>query len=76
MLNYRKTSWKLFNAIEVSSMTGDCPESWIEDWISMGYDCIHFIGNGCDDWTLMDQRTIIEEPHWKIVDAFNDYDKR
>ena len=56
--------------IEVESMTGDCPDEWVRQWIADGYDLIHFIGNGCDAYTRMDQKTIVTGPAWEDVHIF------
>ena len=49
-----------YKCITVDSMTGDCPDEWIEDWKEQGFNLIHFTGNGCNDYTLMDQVTEIK----------------
>lgn len=50
-----------FKVITVDSMTGDCPQSWVDRWKREGYNAIHFIGNGCNDFTRMDQETPLNE---------------
>lgn len=45
----------------VDSMTGDCPEEWIKQWKNEGYEAIHYTGNGCDEYMLLDQITPITE---------------
>lgn len=40
----------------VESMTGDAPDQWLQIWERLGYSAIHFIGNGCDHYTDMNQQ--------------------
>ena len=49
-----------YNCVETYSMTDDCPDEWIETWKKQGYNLIHYTGNGCDTYTLMDQITEIK----------------
>ena len=42
--------------VVVESMTGDAPEGWLQIWKRLGYEAIHFVGNGCDQYTDMDQQ--------------------
>ena len=66
-------SYEPIKIIEVPSMTGDCPEDWITEWKSQGYNAIHFVGNGCDDYTLLDQETIIDPDSAHIQENFEKF---